>query len=120
MSERRPMGSLESSVLEQLWQSADPLTPAEVQAQLDGDLAYTTVMTILTRLWKKGMVTRSRDGRAYAYAPAVTQAEFLAERMKGELGRTKDRPAVLSQFVDRLSKKDAAALRDLLGEMGGR
>jgi predicted transcriptional regulator len=117
MAERRPMGSLEASVLDQLWHSTDPLTPADVQADLDTDLAYTTVMTILTRLWKKGLVTRSRSGRAYAYSPAATQAEFLAERMQGELGRTKDRPAVLSQFVDKLSKKDAAALRDLLGEM---
>lgn len=91
-----------------------------MQARLDGDLAYTTVMTILTRVWKKAMVTRSRDGRAYACAPSITQAEFLAERMNGELGRTKDRPAVLSQFVDKLSKKDTAALRDLLGELEDR
>lgn len=117
MAERRPMGSLEASVLEQLWQSAEPLTPADVQARLADDLAYTTVMTILTRLWKKGIVERSRSGRAYAYSPAATQAEFLAERMRGELRRTKDRPAVLSQFVDKLSKKDTAALRDLLSEM---
>lgn len=117
MSERRPMGSLEANVLEELWKSPMPLTPADVQTRLDGDLAYTTVMTILTRLWKKGTVDRSRSGRAYAYSPAVTQAEFLAERMRGELRRTKDRPAVLSQFVDKLSKKDTEALRDLLAEL---
>ncbi len=118
MSERRPMGSLESSVLEHLWLSADPLTPSDVQARLDSDLAYTTVMTILTRLWKKGLVTRSQVGRAYAYAPAETQAEFLADRMEGELARTKDRSAVLSRFVDRLSKSDADALRELLTDAG--
>lgn len=117
MAERRPMGSLEASVLEELWRSQEPLTPADVRGRLEGDLAYTTVMTILARLWKKGVVERSRTGRAYAYSPAATQAEFLAERMRGELTRTKDRPAVLSQFVDKLSKKDTAALRDLLAEM---
>lgn len=117
MAQRRPMGSLETSVLDELWKSEAPLTPADVQATLDGDLAYTTVMTILTRLWKKGVVERSRSGRGYAYSPAMTQAEFLAERMRGELRRTKDRPAVLSQFVDKLSKTDTAALRDLLAEM---
>ena len=114
MAERRPMGSLESSVLEELWRSSDALTPAQVLAALDGDLAYTTVMTILTRLWRKGQVTRSRSGRAYAYAPTLPQAEFLAERMGGELRRTRDRSAVLSQFVDRLSKADPEALRGLL------
>ena len=79
--------------------------------------AYTTVMTILTRLWKKGQVTRSRSGRAYAYAPTLSQAEFLAERMGGELRRTRDRSAVLSQFVDKLSKADTKALRVLLLEL---
>lgn len=117
MTERRPMGSLEASVLEQLWKSVRPLTPADVQAKLDGDLAYTTVMTVLIRLWKKGVLERSRSGRAYAYSPSVSEAEFLAERMGDELRRTRDRPAVLSQFVDRLSEKDTAALRDLLGEL---
>ena len=111
------MGSLESSVLERLWRSDGALTPAQVQAELDGDLAYTTVMTILTRLWKKGLVTRSRSGRAYAYEPKLPQAEFLAERMRGELRRTRNRSAVLSQFVDKLSKKDTEALRDLLSEL---
>jgi predicted transcriptional regulator len=111
------MGSLETSVLERLWRSDDALTPAQVQADLDGDLAYTTVMTILTRLWKKGLVTRSRSGRAYAYAPTLPQAEFLAERMRGELRRTRNRSAVLSQFVGKLSKKDTEALRGLLLEL---
>lgn len=117
MTDRRPMGSLEASVLEKLWRAGEALTPAQVNAELEGDLAYTTVMTILTRLWKKGLVTRARSGRAYAYAPAVPQAEYLAERMRGELRRTRDRPAVLSQFVHRLTKKDTEALRDLLSEL---
>ena len=117
MGERRPMGSLESSVLEELWRSGDARTPAQVQAAIDGDLAYTTVMTILTRLWKKGQVTRSRIGRAYAYAPALPKAEFLAERMGGELERTLDHSAVLTQFVDKLSKTDTEALRAMLSEL---
>lgn len=93
------------------------MTPAEVQASLDVDLAYTTVMTILVRLWKKGVVSRERSGRAYAYAPIATKAQVLAERMKGELGRAKDREAVLSRFVDSLSKKDAKALAELMKQL---
>ena len=111
------MGSLEATVLQQLWRSENPLTPAQVQEALGGDLAYTTIMTILTRLWKKGLAARERSGRAFAYSPAVTEPEFLAERMQGELVRTKDRQAVLSRFVDKLSLKDTVALRDLLRQM---
>jgi len=111
------MGSLESSVLEELWRSSEAMTPAQVQTAIDGDLAYTTVMTILSRLWKKGQVTRSRVGRAFAYTPTLPQAEFLAERMGGELERTRDHSAVLTQFVDKLSKTDTEALRAMLSEL---
>lgn len=117
MAERRPMGSLEATVLQQLWRSTEPLTPSQVQDTLDGDLAYTTIMTILTRLWKKGLVERERSGRAFAYSPVVTEPEFLADRMRVELVRTKDRQAVLSRFVDKLSLNDTVALRDLLRQM---
>lgn len=118
--ERRATGELESDVMEQLWRSDRALTPAEVQSRLPGDaLAYTTIMTILTRLWRKGMVTRVRQGRAYAYQPVLAKADFLAERMRGELARMHDRKEVLSRFVDRLSIKDAEALRGLLEDLDG-
>lgn len=117
MTARRPMGSLEAGVLEQLWHAQGALTPADVQQRLGSDLAYTTVMTILTRLWKKDLVSRERVGRAYAYSPALTEAEYFAERMQDELDRTPDRHAVLSRFVDTLSDKDAAVLRQVLSEL---
>lgn len=120
MAPRRPMGSLESEVLEQLWGSAEALTPAQVQEALGADLAYTTVMTILTRLWKKGLVQRRRSGRAYAYTPVLGEADYLAERMQDELKRTPDRQAVLSRFVDALSDSDAAALRRVLVDLEDR
>lgn len=103
--------------MDQLWGASTPLTPAMVQESLGSDLAYTTVMTILTRLWKKGLVTREQQGRAFAYAPAVTEADFLANRMRSELGRTKDRAAVLSRFVDQLPERDAKSLKQLLADL---
>lgn len=102
--------------MRELWRSRSPLTPAAMLDLLGNDLAYTTVMTILTRLWKKGLVTRARDGRAFAYTAALTEAEFLAGRMEGELKRTDDRTAVLSRFVDQLSSRDLTELRKLVGE----
>ena len=53
-------------MLAHLWGKGSPATPGEVQDAVGRDLAYTTIMTILTRLWHKGLVERHRDGRAYA------------------------------------------------------
>ena len=89
-----------------------------MQADLDGDLAYTTVMTILTRLWKKGLVTRSRYRARLCLCPdPSTGGVPRRKRIRGELRRTRNRSAVLSQFVDKLSKKDTEALRGLLSEL---
>ncbi len=72
------MGSLEAAVLEQLWARPEGATPAAVHDALGADLAYTTVMTILTRLWKKGLVDREPQGRSFAYRPLVSEAELVA------------------------------------------
>lgn len=111
---RRPTGSLEAEVLAALWASEDRATPGEVHGAMGEGLAYTTVMTILTRLWKKGLVERERRGRAYAYRPIVSEAELAAQRMRTQLDGVGDREAVLSTFVGKLGKRDAQALRRIL------
>jgi predicted transcriptional regulator len=108
------MGALEHEVLSQLWITAEAATPAEVLEALDTDLAYTTIMTILSRLWQKGLVTRERRGRAYAYAPSVSEAEFIAQRMQAALDAASDRKAALTGFARSLSPREAQALRKLL------
>jgi predicted transcriptional regulator len=116
---RRPAGALEQEVLAALWASAVPLTPAAVQAELGADLAYTTVKTILDRLHEKAMVTRTREGKAYAYTPVVEQADLAAGAMRAALEGSSDRPAVLSKFLTDLSPDDAAVIRNLLGSDEG-
>ena len=111
---RRPQGSLESDVLAIMWANDDAMTPAEVLEALGTDLAYTTVMTIQTRLLEKGLVERQRRGRAYAYRPTVTEAELRASKMSDALTAAKDRDAVLGRFVDTLSASEAASLRGIL------
>ena len=101
-------------MLSLLWVRDEPVTPAQVLDALEVDLAYTTIMTILTRLWQKGLVTRERRGRAYAYAPAVTEAEFTAQRMQAALDAASDRKAALTGFVRSLSAGEARAVRALL------
>jgi predicted transcriptional regulator len=114
MADRRPMGALEAEVLGVLWDHEAALTPAQVMASLDGELAYTTVMTILARLWKKDLVERERAGRAFAYRPVVSEADLAARRMHATLEATSDQAAALSRFVRSLSAKDARKLRRLL------
>src|SRR5207237_6914267 len=81
---RRAMGALEAEVLPALWSLGDPATPADVHARLNG-LAYSTVVTTLTRLFEKGLLERTRVGRAYAYVPLVSEAELIAQRMQKAL-----------------------------------
>jgi predicted transcriptional regulator len=97
-----------------LWAADRALTPGEVQQVLDADLAYTTVMTTLTRLHGKGHVERVRLGRAYAYSPVERAADVAAQSMTDLLARGSDRAAVLTRFVERLGPDEEAVLRRLL------
>lgn len=111
---RRAKGSLESEVLAALWAADGPLTPAEVAAAIGGDLAYTTVQTILVRLHAKGAVAREQVGRAFTYTPVLDDAGLTADRMQALLDKGGDRVAVLSRFVGALSSEDETALAELL------
>jgi predicted transcriptional regulator len=111
---RREAGELEGEVLAALWASDAAMTPAEVLGELGGNLAYTTVMTILARLFEKGMVERRRAGRGYAYVPTVREADLAAGRFRALLDRGHDRDAVLQGFVSKLSPEEADMLRALL------
>lgn len=114
MGRRRPRGILEQEVVAALAASLDPMTPAQVRDQLGGDLAYTTVMTVLARLSDKGLVTRERVGRAYEYTAVRDEAEVTARQMQRLLDAGDDRAAVLSRFVGVLSDDDERLLIDLL------
>ena len=105
------LGDLEREVMTQLWDSAEPLTVRQVHERLsrDRDLAYTTVMTVLDRLAKKGVVTQQRADRAYRYAPAQTRAEMTAAVMLDALNDTGDQDAALAFFVGRLPPDALAA-----------
>lgn len=114
MTARRALGELESEVLEVLWKSERPLTPSDVLGALDAGLAYTTVMTVLGRLWNKGLATRVKVGRAFAYSAAVSEADLSAERMRRALDTSSDALATMSQFIDGLDQRQQRQLRALL------
>jgi len=103
-----------------LWDRGGWMTPGEVHSALaDSSLAYTTVMTVLVRLWQKGRLERQRDGRAYAYHPVVTRDQYAAERMEDLLARAGNRSAVLSHFLDAIDPADRDQLRRLLRQQRG-
>lgn len=121
MAERRPDGALEKDILRVLWAKGDALmTPGEVNAALGGRLAYTTVMTVLSRLWQKGLLERVERGRAFAYRAVVSESDLASRKMAEALDAATDRASVLAGFVGTLSKKDVGRLRRLLGVVEGR
>jgi predicted transcriptional regulator len=116
---RRPeLGHLESAVLSVVAAASESQTVSEVQARLDGDPAYTTVMSTLARLAEKGALRRTLDGRAYRYelaAPTASIEQALSARsMRRLMGDGADRAAVLARFVAELDDDEERILSDLL------
>jgi predicted transcriptional regulator len=114
------MGELEAAVMDVLWDRGGWLSPGDVHAVLTParPLAYTTVMTILVRLWQKGRLRRERDGRAYAYRPLQTREQYAATRMGEVLLAAGDRPKVLACFLESLGPSDRTQLRRMLKDRG--
>ncbi|MGY0068740.1 BlaI/MecI/CopY family transcriptional regulator [Streptomyces sp. QTS137] len=113
---RRGQGELEALVLSALREAEGPATAGRVQERLGEDLAYTTVVTILTRLLAKGAVTRERAGRSFVWTSASDHAGLVAHRMRRVLDAESDREAVLASFVTGLGPDDERLLRELLGQ----
>jgi predicted transcriptional regulator len=124
-AERRASGALEAEILAIVRAADGPLTPGEVRQRLapatqagQGDLSYSTVVTIVSRLHAKGLLARQRAGRGFTYTP-VDEASLAASRMSQVLGSENDHDAVLSRFVSGLSSRDARLLRELLASGRG-
>ena len=97
------MGELGQAVMDILWNRPEPLSVRDVHELLaeDRDLAYTTVMTVLDRLAKKGFVVRNLDGRAWLYRPKNSRAAQIAAEMLDLLERlsAEERREVLAKIV---------------------
>ena len=110
------LGPLETRVLELLWHCNRALTVRHVQGAFT-DLAYTTLMTTLDRLYRKGVLTRRLQGRAFAYEPCCSRDKLLGEAISGQvtalLAASGTSGAVLSTLVDVVSRTDAALLDEL-------
>lgn len=116
----RPRGELEREILACLAAADQAMSPADVRTELGNRLAYTTVMTTLSRLHAKGAISRQPAGRGYVYAlrggPDDAQASMTAHRMLRLLEAGGDRAGVLSRFIADLSHEDEQLLSDLLAD----
>ncbi|WP_432876830.1 BlaI/MecI/CopY family transcriptional regulator [Kribbella sp. CA-245084] len=112
----RDFGDLEAAVMDRLWTWAKPASVREVLNDLnkDRDLAYTTVMTVMDNLYRKGWLTRELDGRAYRYVPVSSRQEYSAELMREVLDHSGDSATTLLRFMDDMSAEEAEAVRKAL------
>jgi predicted transcriptional regulator len=118
-STRRAMGELEHQLLQAIWRSRNGLTPGEALEALGSNVAYTTVLTVLTRLLQKGLLVRSREGKAHRYVAAIGEAEWIAGKMRTALNSASDHRLAMSQFVGSLNPAEKTALRSVLKERSG-
>ena len=113
------LGELETEVMTHVWQLGRACSVAELHQRLDKKLAYTTVMTVMSNLHKKGLLLRQKEGKAYLYSPkrsrAEVQASSLQKLIRGLFGN--DEPAFLACFLgmsSKLANKDIQALKQEL------
>jgi predicted transcriptional regulator len=112
----RGLGELERAIMEIVWAADGPVTGRAVVDELTQErpVAYTTVLTVMDRLVRKGMLTRQRQGRAHTYQAAKSRAAYTADLMASVLGSSNDQPAVLLHFVEQIPPDQAEALRAAL------
>jgi|SRR5258708_1581366 len=114
----KQLGSLESQLMERIWNRGEIETSVrDLHIEFASRLAYTTVMTTLDRLYKKGLLDRRKVGKAFYYAAALTEKEYgerMAEHLFGMvLDDGSNNHAVLSCFVDAVSETDKQMLDKL-------
>lgn len=110
------LGELETRIMEIVWEKEE-VTVRQVYEKLqdERDLAYTTVMTVMSRLAEKGLLKRMKAGAAFVYRPVSSRKEFTESTVKkimGELLRDFTSPAI-SQFVDSVQREDPEKMEEL-------
>jgi predicted transcriptional regulator len=111
----RVLGELEQRIMEVLWDEA-PLSVRDVMARLGrAPLAYTTIMTTLDRLYKKGLLAREKEGLAFVYRPAMERSEYQRRVVEAAVAPLLEQGAgpVLAAFVEVAADADESNLLQL-------
>lgn len=113
------VGELEASVLAALWDSGELATPAVFsQVGSPRGLAYTTILTVLQRLYRKGLVSRRGEGKAHVYSAALTREQFAERRGESLAGAMIGLgSAGLSAFLAEATRLDPAFMSRLRGQL---
>ena len=113
---RSGLGPLETQVLELLWERGRAMTVRQLLPEFPA-LAYTTLQTTLDRLYRKGLLTRLKQGRAFAFEPRCTREDLLSELVSKHvvdvLAAARVSTGILSTLVQCVGQKDAALLDEL-------
>lgn len=110
------LGPLEAVIMERLWAGGRPMAVREVleELQRNRSVAYTTVMTVMDNLHRKGLLSRERVGRAYHYSAVQSREEHTAVLMGEVLAASGDRASALLHFVEQMPAEELARLREAL------
>ena len=116
MPEKRGFGDLEAVVMEWVWSTDDPVTVRDVFADLATrrEIAYTTVMSTMDNLHRKGWLNRRLEGKAYSYWPSMTREQRSANLMRDAFQSGGDADLVLNFFLEQMSDEESAQLRAAL------
>ncbi|OUZ07213.1 hypothetical protein BHE97_17010 [Aeromicrobium sp. PE09-221] len=114
----RRLGQLETVVMQRLWDWGRSVSVREVVEDLHKErrIAYTTVMTVLDNLHRKGLVHREKHGRAYQYHAVMSREAHTAGLLEDVLDQSPDRKATLLNFVGQLSAEEQVQLRAALAK----
>ena len=106
-------GDLDAVIMHRVWDHADPVTVRELFDELQQErvIAYTTVMTTMDNLHRKGWLTRVKEGKAYRYTATASREEYSARLMREALDDGGDTQAVLSHFVAQMDGEESEVLR---------
>ncbi|HUS13976.1 MAG TPA: BlaI/MecI/CopY family transcriptional regulator, partial [Chloroflexia bacterium] len=113
-------GELEAAVMDRMWRATTPRSVRDVLEDLQRDrvIAYTTVLTVLERLFRKGLVQREAVNRAYLYSATQSREDYTAGVMAEALANATDKLATLVRFAERVSPREARQLLMALTDRG--
>jgi predicted transcriptional regulator len=109
----RGFGDLEAVIMHRVWEQDGPVTVRDLFDELRQEraIAYTTVMSTMDNLHRKGWLARAKDGKAYRYTATASREEYSARLMQEALADGGDTEAVLSHFVARMAGEESDVLR---------
>ena len=112
----RGFGDLEAEVMHRVWDHDGPVTVRELFEEMRKQraIAYTTVMSTMDNLHRKGWLSRDKDGKAYRYAAVASRDEYSARLMREAMAEAGDTEAVLTHFIAQMDGEQSQVLGDVL------